>query len=194
MLEESSNSEDSTSPKSFEKATVRISYRRLRPSDVEATFVLANSVLPLFYPRFFLKKVIDSTTGTAIGAFNEDEKLVGFILGDFDLVFVPRALTQVEQKKGFCIMLVGVDKSFQSLGIGTRLVKLVIDPESSPTIANADFVYLHVMTEHLRAIRVYESVGFKRMVVWPKYYALNPARDAFVMFKLVSPKFKGQFL
>ncbi|XP_022670122.1 uncharacterized protein LOC111270647 isoform X3 [Varroa jacobsoni] len=187
MLEESSNSEDSTSPKSFEKATVRISYRRLRPSDVEATFVLANSVLPLFYPRFFLKKVIDSTTGTAIGAFNEDEKLVGFILGDFDLVFVPRALTQlqVEQKKGFCIMLVGVDKSFQSLGIGTRLVKL---------IANADFVYLHVMTEHLRAIRVYESVGFKRMVVWPKYYALNPARDAFVMFKLVSPKFKGQFL
>ncbi|OQR78723.1 hypothetical protein BIW11_06221 [Tropilaelaps mercedesae] len=162
-------------------------YKTVEHADVESLFVLANSVLPMFYPRFFFRRIIDSPTGTAIGAFNKDQRLVGFILGDFDQVFIPKALGKLNlnPRKAFCVMLVGVEKAFQSLGIGSQLIRLITDPAHCPSISQSEFAFLHVMVEHIRAIRVYERLGFKRMVVWPKYYALNPPRDAFIMYKVI---------
>lgn len=69
---------------------------------------------------------------------------------------------------------IGVDKAYQGLGIGRRLLTAILD------FADGGVVYLEVRTDNEAAIALYRSVGFTQIGLRRRYYRVSGA-DAYTM-------------
>jgi ribosomal-protein-alanine N-acetyltransferase len=74
----------------------------------------------------------------------------------------------------FEIHTIGVDSACQGLGIGRRMLDMLLE------IAAGDTVFLEVRTDNVAAIALYESVGFVRVGIRKRYYRVSGA-DAYTM-------------
>lgn len=73
------------------------------------------------------------------------------------------------------IISFAVDPEFRSLGVGRELLKKVLS-DNEPTI-------LQVRQSNSNAIKLYESVGFKKYAVLDKYYRIdNGYEDGYLMY------------
>jgi ribosomal-protein-alanine N-acetyltransferase len=72
------------------------------------------------------------------------------------------------------IHTIGVDPSYQRLGIGRRLVSEILE------LASGSVVFLEVRTDNVAAISLYESFGFVNVGLRRRYYRASGA-DAYTM-------------
>ena len=76
-------------------------------------------------------------------------------------------------KGGLYIVLFGVRSSSQSHGVGTQLLKTIIQWARRRRYT---FIYLHVNADNYKAMGLYEKVGFRRHEYLPNYYQ-NAAKE-----------------
>lgn len=89
-------------------------------------------------------------------------------------------LNNTGTRGGLYLKLFGVRKSAQHSGIGTILLRAVIQWARQ---TNYLFIYLHVHVKNVKAIGLYEKVGFKKHDYLPDFY-INTSKktpDAFRM-------------
>ncbi len=101
--------------------------------------------------------------------------------------YVSRVLTDAERVIGFCILqpvldeanllLMGIATGYQSQGLGKKLLTASLQalPETITT------VFLEVRESNVRAIHLYESQGFHRIGIRPKYYPSRQGREDAVL-------------
>jgi ribosomal protein S18 acetylase RimI-like enzyme len=84
---------------------------------------------------------------------------------------------------GLYLMLFGVRQSNQQHGVGTQLLKTIIQWARR---TQHTYIYLHVHVENFKAIGLYEKVGFRRDEYIPDYYVQtskqNPGAFRMVLF------------
>ncbi|CAF1346318.1 unnamed protein product [Adineta steineri] len=76
--------------------------------------------------------------------------------------------------KGLYVMLFGVRKSNQQGGVGTHLLKSVVQWAYRAGYA---FIYLHVHVDNYKAIGLYEKVGFQKQEYLVDYYSQQPKEN-----------------
>lgn len=80
------------------------------------------------------------------------------------------------------IMTLGCLASYRRLGIGTEMVKHVLDYVSSKD-SNFDSIFLHVQVNNQDAIEFYQKFGFKILETRKNYYKRIEPPDAHVLSK-----------
>lgn len=84
-------------------------------------------------------------------------------------------------KGGLYITLFGVRSSSQNHGVGTQLLKTIIQWARRRRYT---FVYLHVNVDNYKAIGLYEKVGFRRQEYLANYYQ-NAAKENPAGYRMV---------
>jgi ribosomal protein S18 acetylase RimI-like enzyme len=87
-------------------------------------------------------------------------------------------------RKGLYVMLFGVRQSNQHHGIGTQLLKSIIQWGHR---TKHTFISLHVNVQNFKAIGLYKKVGFRKHEYLPDYYRGTPKENpgAFLMILLL---------
>ena len=110
-------------------------------------------------------------------------------LAQSDVAYVFLARTPDAPLVGFCscwiiadelhINTMAVDEPFRGQGIGTQLMRYVMEEAARRGAIRAT---LEVRASNLPARRLYESLGFGITAVRPKYYT-NPEEDALILWR-----------
>ena len=80
-------------------------------------------------------------------------------------------VNEVGTKGGLYIMLFGVRQSSQHHGVGTKLLKGIIEWARQRKYT---YIYLHVNVDNYKAIGLYRKVGFRQHEYLPDYYRDSP--------------------
>tara|TARA_B100000902_G_scaffold356330_1_gene369904 strand:- start:4185 stop:4619 length:435 start_codon:yes stop_codon:yes gene_type:complete len=76
------------------------------------------------------------------------------------------------------ILNIAIDTKYQRSGLGTMLLKKVIQQSKAMKIKR---IYLEVRMSNINAIIFYEGFGFIKDAIRDKYYPGNPREDALLM-------------
>lgn len=89
-------------------------------------------------------------------------------------------VNNADKTRGLYLMLFGVHQSNQHHGVGTYLLKKIIQ---WARYTRHSYIYLHVNVDNYKAIGLYEKVGFRKHERIPDYYNSTPKRnpDAYQM-------------
>lgn len=148
-----------------------ISYRPLRPSDLEVLEKLHTDLFPIRYESEFFQNVVNRRDVISWGAVDcsrpndQSDELIGFVTARIvmareseveDLLrFDP---TKSDQKLIY-ILTLGVVESYRNLGIATSLIQEVVKYAGSIPTCRA--VYLHVISYNNSAIHLYQKMSFQ---------------------------------
>ncbi|CAF1174721.1 unnamed protein product [Didymodactylos carnosus] len=72
-----------------------------------------------------------------------------------------------DNSQALYLILFGVKKSYQGIGIGTKLLDIIIQYTKRD---HCNFIFLHTECSNIKAIRLYEKLGFKKESFVPNYY------------------------
>ncbi|EGD73290.1 hypothetical protein PTSG_05006 [Salpingoeca rosetta] len=159
--------------------TAHICYRRLESGDRAQLKALHDVLFPISYPdRFFDSAVIPYSELDAFGAFSHDGTLLGFIV----FKITPASTVDIEdqgvvhdpeQKYSLVyILTLGVIPRFQSHGIGSALLELLLAC-NVVSKRSCKAVLLHVLASNTRAVAFYQRHGFRRYRILEDYYHIN---------------------
>lgn len=110
---------------------------------------LENVLFPLFEKHYTLDSLrVTIESANHIWCAYENEQCIGCAL-----------LTDIGSNGGLYIILFGVKETDQGRGIGTRLIKKIINWSHKH---QRTFIYLHTEYENQKAICLYEKVGFQK--------------------------------
>ena len=129
-------------------------YRPYESADFEPLYAIEEACfeLPQRFPRTYMRRILASRTGAAWVA--EDEcGLAGFAVS---------SLRKTRDAQVAYIETIEVLEDRRGQGIGGELLVRI---EESARAAAADAIALHVDTENVTAIRLYEAAGYKMVEV-----------------------------
>ncbi|PSS04554.1 Histone acetyltransferase [Actinidia chinensis var. chinensis] len=151
-----------------------ISFRPIRPSDLEVLEKIHSDLFPIRYESEFFHNVVNGHDIVSWGAIDrnrpngQSEELIGFVTARIVLAKDSEAL-QIEDLLRFdsakpdqtlvYILTLGVVDSYRHLGIATSLIREVIKYASSIPMCRA--VYLHVISYNNPAIHLYQKMAFQ---------------------------------
>ena len=147
-----------------------VELRRLGLGDLDAVEEIERSAYPTPWSRAMFLAELRKSGSLAIGAFKQDDELVGY-------AFVSRYVD------AWHIMNVAVAAEFRRRGIATALLERLFevtgaDPHRGYT--------LEVRVSNAEAIRLYERLGFQRRGIRRGYYTDN-REDALIMWREPTP-------
>ena len=87
----------------------------------------------------------------------DDDKVIGFI--DYMITFNSSTITQI-----------AVTSSYRRKGIATKLLNAMVESFPKDIEDKVETITLEVRASNLVAIKLYESFGFEKVVIKPKYY------------------------
>jgi ribosomal protein S18 acetylase RimI-like enzyme len=147
-----------------------VEYRLYTPTDFPALYAVEELCFepPFRFSRAYMRQLIKSA-GTATWIAGEDAELMGF-----SIVECPAGQSELRAY----IQTLEVHPAFRGRGIGAELL---IRAEESAHAAGARNIALHVDTENVAAIHLYESRGYERQGREEHYYARH--RAAFIYAK-----------
>lgn len=91
-------------------------------------------------------------------------KADGHIIGNASLSRLPRRMSHRGE------LAVAVAKEYWGQGIGYRLMKEIIEIAENGSFEAVD---LQVRSDNIRAVRLYEKLGFVRLFDYPDYFKIN---------------------
>ena len=80
------------------------------------------------------------------------------------------------------ILNICVDPAFRSMGVGTMLVCYLL---KNAGLAGAESIFLEVRPSNLKALKLYESLGFKQIATRANYYPTMTGREDALVFNKV---------
>ena len=135
--------------------------RRAFYNDAEAINKIGRELHDNFDHLYNMEDTL-KTSYSRVYVYEDNKEIVGFIHVDshFEIMDLVNVI---------------VRSDYQNKGIGTELLKFVIDNEEY------DKIMLEVRESNLRAIHVYEKLGFKEIYRREKYYQTE---DAIIMERM----------
>lgn len=109
----------------------------------------------------FLKQELNTNPYTYMIGYEKEEKLIGYLSAR---IFEDHAE----------ILNIVVEKEFQKQGIGTKLLQTLINEVEKRTIKS---VILEVRASNHNAQKLYQTLGFEKILTKPNYY---PNEDAYI--------------
>ncbi|KAL8233131.1 hypothetical protein R6Q57_002909 [Mikania cordata] len=147
-----------------------ISFRPIRPSDLEVLVKLHGDLFPIRYEIEFFHNVVNGRDIVSWGAVDrnrpndENDELIGFVTARI----VMAKESEIEDMLRFdksrpdqslvYILTLGVVESYRNFGIATSLIREVIKYASDMPHCKA--VYLHVISYNNSAIHLYKKMSF----------------------------------
>jgi ribosomal protein S18 acetylase RimI-like enzyme len=153
-----------------------VEYRLYIPTDFPALYAVEELCFepPFRFSRAYIRQLIKSAD-TATWVALQDAELIGFSIIEW-----PAGQNELTAY----IQTLEVHPAFRGRGIGAELL---VRAEESARAAGARSIALHVDTENVAAIHLYESRGYARQGREEHYYARH--RAAFVYAKPLSSVF-----
>ncbi|KAK4746551.1 hypothetical protein SAY87_025588 [Trapa incisa] len=160
-----------------------ISFRSIRPSDLEILECIHGDVFPIRYEPEFFQNVVhghDIVSWAAVDRSRIDGKcdeLVGFVTARIVLAKeseIVDLLTYDSSKSDqslVYILTLGVVENYRNMGIATSLIREVIRYAS--TIPTCRGVYLHVISYNIPAIHLYKKMYFRCVRRLCGFYIIN---------------------
>lgn len=130
---------------------------------------LNQAIFPVNYNEKFYKDVIEAGELARLAFYND--VVVGAVCC---------RLEQVENERRLYIMTLGCLFTYRRLGIGTTMLKHVLDFAIKKGI---DSIYLHVQINNTGAIEFYKKFGFEIVDTTPNYYKRIEPSSALVLRK-----------
>ena len=138
--------------------------RRPTTSDVNKLYELESKVFETeFYPLFFFRQAIELFPDTIYIA-EKTNNLIGYCIG---------SSVTGHNDKGWILSL-AVDENFRRKGIGTELVKKVID---ELTIIGCQEILLTVLPKNVSSKKIFEMIGFKKIAEDENYFGEGNPRE-----------------
>ncbi|MEL9997977.1 MAG: ribosomal protein S18-alanine N-acetyltransferase [Sulfolobales archaeon] len=153
--------------------SVNVLIREVSEEDLKKVIEINMISLPEHYPfDFWLDHL--RTWGKAFLLAEVNNEVVGYVMCRVEtgLGYIRRGIVKLGH-----IVSIAVHPNYRRLGIGTRLMR-----ESMKRLKeyyNVEEVYLEVRVSNIPAIRLYESLGFKKVKIIKHYYL--DGEDAYVM-------------
>ena len=153
---------------------MKVELRRLDARDLDAVETIERASYPTPWSRSMFAAELRKPGSVAIGAFGEEDELVGY-------AFVSRYVD------AWHVMNVAVAPDFRRRGIATTLLERLFEA----TEADQRRGYtLEVRVSNLDAIRLYERLGFEARGTRRGYYTDN-REDALIMWRESAPEEKA---
>ncbi|CAI9767785.1 unnamed protein product [Fraxinus pennsylvanica] len=160
-----------------------ISYRPIRPSDLEVLENIHGDLFPIRYESEFFRNAVNGHDIVCWGAVDrsrpnaQSNELIGFVTARI----VSAKESEVEDFISFdssksdqtliYILTLGVVESHRNLGIASALIHKVIKYASSIPTCRA--VYLHVISYNNAAIHLYQKMSFQCVRRLHNFYFIN---------------------
>ncbi|KAL3837952.1 hypothetical protein ACJIZ3_022543 [Penstemon smallii] len=160
-----------------------ISYRPIRPSDLDILEKIHGDLFPIRYEFEFFHNVVNGRGIVSWGAVDhsrpnaQSDELIGFVTARIisaneseieDLLSFD--LSKTDQKLVY-ILTLGVIDSYRNMGVASSLVHEVIKYASSYQSCRA--VYLHVISYNNPAIHFYKKMSFQCLRRLYNFYFIN---------------------
>eukprot|EP00250_Pteridium_aquilinum_P003063 c13397_g1_i1 orf=831-1742(-) len=160
-----------------------ISYRPIRPSDLDVIRELHEALFPVKYETEFFLNVVHghgiiswAAVDTSRAGLLRDE-IIGFVTTrvvsteEVDTTgMLGYELAKAERDLVY-ILTLGVIKSYRNNGIASSLIHKVLDYAS--TIPTCRAVYLHVISYNVKAISFYEKNSFRCLQKLQNFYLIS---------------------
>lgn len=149
--------------------------RPFRPEDLEEVERINRVFLPENYPSYFFIENYRRFPNSFLVAEDGEGKVVGYVMCRVESYFL----------RDYTILLghvlsIAVSRRHRRRGIGRALME---GAESGLKEYGADAVYLEVRVSNEPAIKLYETLGYKKRGIIPSYYA--DGEDAYLMYKML---------
>uniref|UniRef100_A0A5B7AS49 N-alpha-acetyltransferase 60 n=1 Tax=Davidia involucrata TaxID=16924 RepID=A0A5B7AS49_DAVIN len=160
-----------------------ISYRPIRPSDLEVLEKIHDDLFPIRYESEFFHNVVNGRDIVSWGAVDrsrpngQSDELIGFVTArivlakESEIEDLLRSDSSKPDQTLVYILTLGVVESYRNLGIATLLIQGVIKYASS--IPTCRVVYLHVISYNNAAIHFYKKMSFQCVRRLYGFYFIN---------------------
>jgi [ribosomal protein S18]-alanine N-acetyltransferase len=149
---------------------VKVELRRLDAQDLDVVEAIERESYPTPWSRSMFDAELRKPSSLALGAFTEDDDLVGY-------AFVSRYVD------AWHLMNVAVADAFRRRGIASALLERLF--EVTGTDPRRGYT-LEVRVSNVGAIRLYERLGFEARGIRRGYYTDN-REDALIMWREPTP-------
>jgi len=154
-------------------AGLQVTITPIQYEDIPAVIQINRACLPENYPFSYFEYLVNNWPEICLVA-KIDGKIVGYILTRVEGGF--SAFSPIRWRKKGHIISIAVLPEYRNKGIGSNLIKAVIDKLKS--LYNASEVILEVRVSN-PAQFLYERLGFKKVKVLRHYY--SDGEDAYLM-------------
>ncbi|KAK6936530.1 GNAT domain [Dillenia turbinata] len=160
-----------------------ISYRPIRPSDLEILEKIHGDIFPIRYESEFFLNVVNGYDIVSWGAVDlsrpddQRDELIGFVTAriilarDSEIADFIRPDSSESDQTLVYILTLGVIETYRNLGIASSLIREVI--KYARSISSCRAVYLHVISYNNAAICLYEKMSFKCIRKLHDFYYIN---------------------
>lgn len=157
-----------------DSSSARIDLGDVTPHNIKLLKKVNQVVFPVVYHDKFYKDVLEAGELAKLAYYNDI--VVGAVCCRIDVTSGGRKLY---------IMTLGCLAPYRRLGIGTRMLKHVMDIVEND--GNFDSVFLHVQINNESAINFYKKFGFDIVETKEQYYKRIEPADAHVLEKRLKP-------
>ncbi|XP_071732138.1 histone acetyltransferase MCC1-like [Rutidosis leptorrhynchoides] len=174
-----------------------ISYRPIKPSDLEVLVKIHGDLFPIRYEIEFFHNVVHGRDIVSWGAVDrnrpdgQNDELIGFVTAriimakESEIEDMLRFDRSRSDQALIYILTLGVVESYRNFGIATSLIQEVIKFGSS--MPNCRAVYLHVISYNNSAIHLYQKMSFLCIRRLHDFYYINGQHyDAYLFIYYVN--------
>ncbi|GAB2264947.1 hypothetical protein Dimus_000018 [Dionaea muscipula] len=160
-----------------------ITFRPIRPSDLEVLEQLHRDLFPIRYEPEFFHNVVNGHDIVSWGAVDssrpsiQSDQLIGFVTvkivlaKESEISDLLRCDSSIADQTLIYILTLGVVESYRTLGVASALIREVIKYASNMPACRA--VYLHVISYNVPAIHLYRKMAFTCVRRLYGFYVIN---------------------
>lgn len=152
----------------------RIELGQITKHNVRLMRRLNQTIFPVSYNEKFYKEVLEAGELAKLAYYND--VVVGAVCCRIE---------NVDNERRLYIMTLGCLFTYRRLGIGTTMLKHVLDYASKKGI---DYIYMHVQSNNTGAIEFYQKFGFEIVDTREDYYKKIEPSSALVLKKQMQPQ------
>ncbi|XP_019184232.1 PREDICTED: histone acetyltransferase MCC1 [Ipomoea nil] len=174
-----------------------ISFRPIRPSDLEVLEKLHGDLFPIRYESEFFQNVVNGRDIVSWGAVDcnrpngQSDELIGFVTArtimakESEVEDLIRFDPSMPDQTLVYILTLGVLEPYRNLGVASSLIREVIKYASC--IPTCQAVYLHVISYNNPAIYLYQKMSFQCVRRLHSFYLINGQHyDAYLFIYYVN--------
>ena len=134
-----------------------ITIREMTINDLESVLSIENECFREPYKLSDLEYELNENPVNKMLVATDEDKVIGFI--DYMITFNSSTITQI-----------AVTSSYRRKGVATKLLNAMVESFPKDIEDKVETITLEVRASNLGAIKLYESFGFEKVVIKPKYY------------------------